>query len=166
MLPDSLTAPAAEIAGALIARRQTVSVAESSAGGLVAAALLSVPGASAYFIGGVVFYSRPGLRAAFGEVDTGLDHGRRSACEQFARYLAAAAAIKHGTDWSVSETGAAGPDGNPYGDPAGHTWVAVRDPAGAIVAEHLLTGQSDRLGNMERFAAHALGALAAAIRAA
>jgi PncC family amidohydrolase len=57
MLPESLTVPAAEIAERLAQRGETVAVAESSAGGLIAAALLSVPGASAYFRGGVVFYN-------------------------------------------------------------------------------------------------------------
>ena len=50
---------AATVAARLIARKETVAVAESSAGGLVSAALLAVPGASAYFLGGAVVYTPP-----------------------------------------------------------------------------------------------------------
>jgi PncC family amidohydrolase len=165
MLPDSLTVPAAEIADLLTDRGETVAVAESSAGGLISAALVSVPGASAYFRGGVVLYTLPGMLEVLGGA-TDLDPGKRSASEPFARFLAAATAAKHEAGWAVSETGASGPTGNPYGDPAGHAWVAVRNPGGDIEAEHVLTGDSDRVANMERFAAHALDKLAAAIRAA
>lgn len=91
--------------------------------------------------------------------------GARGASEPFARCLAQATATKHSASWGVSETGAAGPSGNAYGDPAGHTWVAVRDPTGAIDAQHLLSEDSTRVLNMERFAAHALNVLVTTIRA-
>ena len=160
MLPESLTAPAADIAERLAERGETVAVAESSAGGLIAAALVSVPGASAYFRGGVVFYTREGMQRVLGDV-VDLDPGDRGACEPFARFLAAATAAKHQASWGLAETGASGPTGNRYGDPAGHTWIAVRKPNGDIATEHLLTGEHDRAANMERFAAHALRTLAA-----
>lgn len=166
MLPASLTAPATVIAERLVARGETVAVAESSAGGLIAAALVGVPGASAYFRGGTVFYDGPGLRAMLGDAPTALEPGNRGACEQLARYLADATAAKLRAQWGVSETGASGPSGNPYGDPAGHSWVAVRRPDGSIEAEHVLTGDSDRQANMVAFAARALEKLAAAVRAA
>ena len=158
MLPSALTAPAAEIAGRLKDRGETVAVAESSAGGLVSAALLSVPGASAYYRGGVVIYTLDGAKAILGGASD-LDPGDRGACEPFARWLAASTAGKHGTVWGVSETGASGPDGNRYGDPAGHAWLAVAGPGGTLRAEHLLTGGEDRAANMEAFAAAALGLL-------
>ena len=114
MLPASITVPAAEVADLLIQRGQSVAVAESSAGGLISAGLLSVPGASRYYRGGVVFYTLGGLNAQLGGViDT--DPGRRGACEQLARFLAPATRAKHAADWGVGETGATGPDGNPYG---------------------------------------------------
>ena len=164
MLADSLTAPAVQIAELLTARNETVAVAEVSSGGLIAAALVGVPGASAYFRGGVVLYTVPGAVAMLADA-TDLDPGPRGACESFARFLAHATALKHSANWGVSETGASGPNGNPYGDPAGHTWVAACDPSGAIDAQHLLTGDTDRAANMERFAAHALNTLLMAIRA-
>ncbi len=160
MLPPALTEPAFTIAERLVARSETVAVAESSAGGLIAAALLAVPGASAYFRGGVVFYTHDGVRTMLGDAFTE-DPGRRSSIEPFARALAGAAAAKLDADWGIGETGAAGPSGNPYGDPAGHAWVAVSGPSPAT--EHVLTAAVDRPANMEAFAASALRLLAAAL---
>jgi nicotinamide-nucleotide amidase len=162
VLPDALTDPAAEIARLLADRGQTLGVAESSAGGLVSAALLAVPGASRYYRGGVVSYHLDGARSVLGE-STGLDPGERGATEQFARWLAASAAARHGADWGIGETGAAGPTGNRYGDPPGHAWIAIASPDGELTAEHLLTGGDDRAANMEAFAAAALGALVRAL---
>jgi len=64
-------------------------------------------------------------------------------------------------DWGLAETGATGPSGNPYGDPAGHAWVAVRRPDGTIVARNVLTGDSDRSANMSAFTAAGLELLLA-----
>lgn len=162
MLPDVLTTPAVTIAARLVERGETVGVAESSAGGLICAALLAVPGASAYYRGGTVVYDHGGIRAYLAGA-TDLDPGRRGACEPLARYLAVSAAAKVGADWGVGECGAAGPAGNPYGDPAGHTWVAVAGADGLLQTRHLLTGDDDREANMVRFAAAALGELAVAL---
>lgn len=138
-----------------------MAVAESSAGGLVSAALLAVPGASAYYRGGVVIYTLDGTQAMLAGA-TDLEMGERGACEPFATFLAAAAARKLDADWGVGEAGAAGPTGS-YGEEPGHTWVAVAGPGGFLQAEHLLTGSDDREANMEAFAAKALQALAAAL---
>ncbi len=156
MLPATLTEPAAAIAERLLARGQSVAVAESSAGGLISAALLSVAGASAYYRGGAVIYTRESTRALLGGAVTDLDPGTKGASEPFARYLAAAARATLAADWGVSETGATGPSGNPYGDPAGHAWVGLAGPDGALAATHVLTGDDDRATNMEAFAAAAL----------
>jgi len=133
-------------------RGETVVVAEGSAGGLISAALLSVPGASAYFVGGVVVYTAAAFRAWIaGAVDS---PGRlRGATEPFALHLAEAAAVKLGATWGIGEAGAAGPS-NPYGDPAGHCWVAVAGRATAT--RHVLTGNEDRAENMAAFAVAAL----------
>jgi nicotinamide-nucleotide amidase len=162
VLCDALTDPAADIAVRLVARGQTLAVAESSAGGLISAALLSVPGASAYYRGGLVVYTLDGAKAMLAGA-TDMDPGTRGSCEPFARYLAASAAAKLDADWGVGETGATGPSGNPYGDPAGHAWLAVAGPGGYLHAEHLLTGADDRAANMEAFAVKALQQLAAAL---
>lgn len=165
MLSAALTEPAVVIAEVLKARGQTLAVAESSAGGLISASLLSVAGASAYYRGGLVIYTLEGATAMLAGA-TDLEPGRRGACEPFACYLAASAAAKLDADWGLSETGATGPSGNGYGDPAGHAWLAVAAPDGSVDAQHLLTGTADREGNMETFAATALALLAARVAAA
>ncbi len=160
MLSDALTARAAAIAERLATRGESLAVAESSAGGLNSAALLSVPGASAYYRGGVVIYTRESVKATLaGAVD--MDPGTKGACEPFARYLAASAAARFDADWGLGETGATGPSANPYGDPAGHAWVAVSGPGDVLEAEHVLTGVEDRVANMRAFAERALELLAA-----
>lgn len=166
MLPATLTDPAARAAERLIARGETIAVTESSAGGLISAALLSVPGASAYYKGGIIVYTLDGARNTIGGAAE-LPPGTRSASEPFASYLARAAQAKVGADWGVGETGATGPSGNPYGDPAGHAWIAVAGPdgtgVGGTITEHVLTGDDDRAANMEEFAARALRLLVAAL---
>lgn len=161
MLDQELLERAERLAVVLKASGETVAVAEGSAGGLISAALLSVPGASAYYLGGIVAYTFRAVRAFASPV---LDppEGMRGATEQFAAYLAQAAAIALGSTWAIGEAGAAGPP-NRYGDPAGHGWVAVATAERVVSAKHLLTGSDDRHENMVAFAAGALDLLAAAI---
>ncbi|MBM3347591.1 MAG: CinA family protein [Betaproteobacteria bacterium] len=157
--------PAAEaVARLLKARRETVAVAETSSGGLIAAALLAVPGASAYFMGGAVPYTRQARRSVVNIADEAM-RGIRSASEPYALLLARTARDNLGATWGLSETGAAGPTGNPYGDVAGHTCIAVAGPAGATgTALTLETGLADRLANMRAFARAALELLADELR--
>ena len=162
VLPAELKAAAQRAASLLRARGDTVAVAEGSAGGLVSAALLSVAGASAYYLGGVVVYTAAAYRAWMkGAVEA--PAGMRGATEGFAAHLAAAAVVRLGATWGVGEAGAAGPP-NPYGDPAGHCWLAVAGPAAAT--RHLLTGIVEREQNMVRFAIAALDLLADTVAAA
>jgi PncC family amidohydrolase len=158
----SAPALAERIAARLIAQRQTIAIAESSTGGLVSAALLAVPGASAYFLGGAVIYTQAARRAL---LDIGPDDlaGFRPASERYAALLAQRVRERHGAIWGLGETGAAGPSGNRYGDPAGHTCIAIAGPAERAVT--LRTGQADRPANMEIFALRALEVLAEAIGA-
>jgi nicotinamide-nucleotide amidase len=152
MISRELTEPARRVAERLIVRGETVAVAEGSAGGLVSAALLSVPGASAYYVGGVVVYTAGAHRAWIAgtvEVPAGL----RGATEEFATYIARAASMKVGSTWGIGEAGAAGPP-NRYGDPSGHSWVCVVGPDAA--SRHVLTGLDDRESNMVEFAVAAL----------
>jgi PncC family amidohydrolase len=93
---------------------------ETSAGGLIAAALLTVPGASAYFLGGAVPYTKAARRALLAIPDEAM-HGIHSASEPYALVLARTARERMNASWGLSETGAAGPTGNSYGDDAGHT---------------------------------------------
>src|SRR3984885_3387674 len=121
-------APLAEaLAAELKARKQTVAVAESSAGGLISAALLAVPGASAYFLGGAIVYTgRARMRLL--DIPREAVAGMRSASEPYALLLARTVREQFAATWGLSETGAAGPAANPYGDAVGHTCVAVSGP--------------------------------------
>jgi PncC family amidohydrolase len=148
-----LVATAEKIAAKLIERRQTIAVAESSTGGLISAALLAVPGASAYFLGGGVIYTRDARRILMDIPDDAMK-GIRSASEPYAQLLAGRIRQRFSTDWGLSETGATGPTGNRYGDAAGHSCMAVAGPQTAVTT--LETGSADRLANMHAFAATAL----------
>ncbi|MDB5810767.1 MAG: putative competence-damaged protein CinA like protein [Betaproteobacteria bacterium] len=150
--------PYAEKAGALLkTRKQTVAVAESSAGGLIAAALLAVPGASAYFVGGAVLYTRISWRALRQFRDEQFE-GTTPATEINAQLRARIIRVEFGADWGIGETGAAGPTGGRYGNPAGLACIAI---AGDVErAATVQTGSSDRFANMHAFAAGALQLLA------
>ena len=146
--------PLAEtIAQRLIARRETIAIAESSTGGLVSAALLAVPGASAYFLGGAVVYTKASRAALLGIGEAEMQ-GLRPATEAYALLLARRMRERHGASWGFGETGATGPTGNRYGDPAGHTCIAVSGPSERTAT--LRTGGSDRRSNMQAFTVRAL----------
>jgi nicotinamide-nucleotide amidase len=147
---------AQQIAAKLTERRQTISVAESSTGGLISAALLAVPGASVYFLGGAVVYTREARRLLMDIPDATMK-GIRSASEPYAQLLARQIRQRFSTDWGLSETGATGPTGNRYGDAAGHSCVAVAGPEQSV--RTIETGSADRLANMQVFAATALNLL-------
>jgi nicotinamide-nucleotide amidase len=152
-LSPRLQGLAARAAQLLLAQRETVAVCEGAAGGLISAALLSVPGASNYFLGGGVIYTLAASRGFLaGAVKP--PENLRGASEPWALHLARSAVVKLGANWGIGEGGAAGPTGNRYGDPAGHAWIAI---AGAReVSRHLLTGDDDRVRNMGAFAEAAL----------
>lgn len=154
---------AGRIAARLTARRETVAVAESSAGGLVSAALLAVPGASAYFLGGAVVYTGEARRALIGLDEAGMA-GLRSASEPYAERVAGLVREHHGAAWGLCETGAAGPGGNRYGDAAGHSCLAIAGPVTRRLT--LETGDNDRAANMEAFAAAMLDAFLDALEEA
>src|SRR6266705_4429323 len=151
-----LVGVAEQIAARLLERKQTIAVAESSTGGLISAALLAVPGASAYFIGGGVIYTRDARRVLMDIPDDAMK-GIRSASEPYARLLASQIRTRFATDWGLSETGATGPTGNRYGDAAGHSCIGIAglEPS----AMTLETGSADRLANMHVFASTALNFL-------
>lgn len=159
-MQSALAHAAQDVADILKARRQTVAVAESSSGGLISAALLAVPGASAYFLGGAVVYTGKARMSLMGLPREAVA-GMRSASEPYALLLARTARENLGATWGLSETGAAGPTGNPYGDAAGHTCIAVSGPA--EMAFTLETGDPDRAANMDAFALAALKLLASAL---
>ena len=156
--------PLAGRAAALLkARGDTVAVAEPSAGGLACAALLAVPGASAYFRGGVVAYTRDARRALLGIQDAALD-GVPPNSEPLAALLAGAARDRLGATWGLGETGAAGPTGNRYGHPAGRACLAVAGPLARSLT--LESGSDDRERNMRLFGAQLLRLLVEALESA
>ncbi len=144
---------AKQVAALLKERRQTIAVAESSAGGLLSAVLLAVPGASAYFLGGAVVYTRK-AREVLMQLPREAVSGMRSASEPYALLLARPASARFCASWGLAETGAAGPTGNPYGDSAGHSCIAIAGLAEEVIT--LETGSTDRLANMRAFTAAAL----------
>ncbi len=145
---------AEKIGAALKQRKETIAVAESSAGGLISASLLAVPGASAYFLGGSVVYTRQ-ARAALLNIPADALRDIRPSTEAYAKLLARTARAQLDASWAIAETGATGPTGNRYGDAAGHVCIAVVGPQNerAITME---TGIEDRVANMRAFAKKAL----------
>src|SRR3989442_4630060 len=121
---NELTTMAASLGTLLKERKETIAVAESSAGGLISAALLAVPGASAYFLGGGVIYTQAARRALLRVPDEAVK-GIRSSTEAYALLKARTIRELLGATWGLAETGATGPTGNRYGDLAGHACLAV-----------------------------------------
>ena len=141
------------IAAILKERKETIAVAESSAGGLISAALLSVAGASAYFLGGGVIYTQAARRGLLRVSDDAVK-GIRSSSEPYALLKARTIRELLGATWGLAETGATGPTGNRYGDAAGHACIAVTGPVERTMT--LETGDGDREKNMWAFAKRAL----------
>ncbi len=150
---ETLVPIAAALGERLRAREETVAVAESSSGGLIAAALLAQPGASAYFLGGAIVYTKQ-ARAGLVGITTADMEGLRSSSEPYALMLARRLRENVGATWALVETGAAGPTGNSYGDAAGHSCFAIAGPTER--ARTLETASPDRLANMRAFAQGAM----------
>ena len=158
---SDLSSMAASLGALLRAGGQTVAVAESSAGGLISASLLAVPGASAYFLGGGVVYTHAARRSLLGVPDEAVA-GIRASTEPYALLQARKVRELLGTTWGLAETGATGPTGNRYGDSAGHACLAVAGPVERVLT--LETGQADREANMWAFARAALQLLENCVR--
>lgn len=152
--------PRAErVARLLKERKETITVAESSTGGLLSAALLAVPGASAYFLGGAVVYTQVARRALMDVA--AIPDGMRASTEAYALFAARLARQRFSASWALAETGASGPTGNRYGDAPGHTCIAV---VGSVErAMTLETGMIDRVANMRKFSEAALDLLLKAL---
>lgn len=149
--------PIAEKAGGLLKqKRQTIVVAESASGGLISAALLAVPGASAYFTGGAVLYTARAHKLLL-DLPPDAVKGLRPATEEHTLAVARHTLARFSTTWCLAEHGAAGPTGNRYGDPAGHSCLALAGPLQRAVTVN--TGSADRGSNMHLFARAALALL-------
>ena len=160
-MPSSLAEAGLSVGELLKARKQTIAVSESSAGGLINAALVAVPGASAYYLGGAIVYTGISREQILG-ISRGQMRGIRSASEPYAKLAALCVREKLGATWGISETGASGPTGNRYGDAPGHACIAVSGPLEAALT--IETGSPDREGNMRVFALRALELLESCLR--
>lgn len=160
---ESLTALGTAVGALLTERKQTLAVAESSAGGLINATLVAVPGASAYYLGGCVIYTATGREQLLGITARDMA-GMRSASQAFAQLLAQRVRATLGTTWGLAETGASGPGGNRYGDAPGHACIAVAGPVEAVIT--IDTGSAEREDNMWAFARRAVELLDACVRKA
>ena len=159
----TLTEMSSSLGELLKSTGQTLAVSESAGGGLISATLVAVPGASAYYVGGVVVYTRIAQRGLLQVPDQAME-GIRASSEPYAILNAKTVRESLGTTWALSETGASGPTGNRYGDSAGHSCIAVAGPVErAITVE---TGDSDREANMWKFAAAALELLEECVKEA
>ncbi|PKB84027.1 MAG: damage-inducible protein [SAR202 cluster bacterium Io17-Chloro-G9] len=159
-MPD-LNPLAASVGELLKQREHTLALTESSCAGLISACLVSVPGASAYFRGSAVSYTRVAQQGLLGVPDSAMENIRASS-EPYALLNARTVREKLGTTWALSETGASGPTGNSYGDSAGHACFAVTGPVERSMT--LETGSSDREANMWVFAKTALDLLEQCIK--
>lgn len=137
----------------LIEQNQSISVAESSTGGLIAASLLSVPGASRYFMGGTVIYTAKS-RLEFLDLDRERIKKLKPLTEGMALEFARAARAKLDTTWGIAELGVAGPAGTPYSDDIGISVIAISGPVDASAT--IKTGSNNREENMEIFTDRAL----------
>ena len=151
-MPD-LSSMAASVGALLRETQQTIAVSESACGGLISASLVAVPGASAYYVGGAVIYTRKSQEGLLQVPDRDMVDMRASS-EPYASLNARTIRESLGTTWALSETGASGPTGNRYGDSAGHACIAVAGPVERVIT--LETGVADREANMWTFATAAL----------
>ena len=139
-----------EVSDVLKARGQTIAVAESTTGGLISAQLLSMPGASAYFLGGTIIYTRVS-RNVFLDASAEKLHGVKPLTKEMALFFARQVREKLAATWGIAELGLAGPTGSAYGYEAGNSVIAVSGPVEAAV--RINTGHNDRTRNMEEFTA-------------
>jgi nicotinamide-nucleotide amidase len=158
--------PRAERVGRLLKERgETIAIAESSTGGLISAALLAMPGASAYFLGGAVVYTQT-ARQALMDIGDLKALGMRASTEPYARLLARTARQRFSATWALAESGATGPTGNRYGDAAGHSCLAIVGATKTGTLERAITletGSGDRVANMRAFSVAALDLLLEAL---
>ena len=159
-MPD-LSSMAASVGALLKESDQTLAVSESSCGGLLSACPVVIPGASAYYRGGAVVYTRFAQRGLLQVPDSAMT-GIRASSEPYALLNARTVRESLDTTWALSETGASGPTGNSYGDSAGHACFAVTGPVERAIT--METGDANREANMWVFAKAAFDLLEQCVR--
>ncbi|MEZ5682247.1 MAG: CinA family protein [Erythrobacter sp.] len=154
---------ALRIAELLRGRGEKIAVADGATGGMIAASLLTVPGALDFFVGGGVVYSfraRDVLFALPREAYAGM----RGATEGYALLQARAIRDNFAADWGIAESGSVGGSSHPSGAPAGRSCVAITGPEGFEYTALTQTGSDDRIANMEAFTRAALATLEEVLR--
>ena len=154
---------ALRIADLLRQRGEKVAVADGATGGLVAASLLTVPGALDFFVGGGVVYSFRARDVLF-DLPREAYAGMRGASEDYALLQARAIRDNFGAQWGVAESGSVGGSNHPSGAPAGRSCAAVVGPDGFEFVRVTETGSDERIANMEAFTRAALQTLEDALR--
>lgn len=135
MLPDATLHEAAGLLAALQAREITIATAESCTGGLIAAALTTIPGSSASVLAGFVTYSN-GAKTSMLGVPTGMIESVGAVSEEVARAMVAGALRASGAGLALACTGVAGPGGGSAAKPVGLVWMAAGRQGGTIIAQH------------------------------
>jgi PncC family amidohydrolase len=148
---------AARIAELLRLRGEKVAVADGATGGLIAASLLTVPGALDFFVGGGVVYSLRARDVLFA-LPREAYQGMRGASEDYALLQARAIRENFGADWGLAESGSVGGSSHPTGAPAGRSVAALVGSVGEVCAV-IETGSDDRIANMAAFTRNALDLL-------
>jgi len=154
---------ALRIADLLRQRGEKVAVADGATGGLVAASLLTVPGALDFFVGGGVVYSFRARDILF-DLPRDAYAGMTGASEEYALLQARAIRDNFGAEWGLAESGSVGGSSHPSGAPAGRSCAAMAGPGGFEFTRRTETGSDDRIANMEAFARAALQTLEDALR--
>ena len=162
--PDfaALAETAARIALRLRERGEALAIADGATGGLLSAAILTVPGATGFYRGGGVIYSRRAREVVLG-ISARDAAGMRSVTEDYAVLQARGVAAQFGAEWGLAESGSAGGSVHPGGVGSGKSWAAVAGPGGAIASRLTETGSDLRAANMFAFAGAALALLAQAL---
>ena len=158
---SQLSEVAASVGALLKETGQSISVAASSCGGLISAALVAIPGASDYYVAGSVIYTRVAQRGLLLVPDIAME-GLRASSEPYAQLNARTTRQALNTVWGLAETGASGPTGNRYGDNYGHACIAVAGPVEKVITVE--TGDPDREANMWVFAQRAFALLEECVR--
>ncbi len=153
---------AADVIARAVAHQARIATAESCTGGMIAAALTDVPGASAVFEAGFVTYSNAAKTAMLG-VDPELLSRFGAVSEQTARAMAEGARARAGADVAVSVTGIAGPGGATLGKPVGRVCFAIARRGGATTSETADFGALGRDGVRRAALARALDLIGAAL---
>jgi nicotinamide-nucleotide amidase len=150
---ESLLPLAAEVAELLKKRSETLALSESSMGGLVSAALVAQPGASAFYLGSTVIYTRQAGKALYA-LQGPPAPDVKPLTEPYVAAMAEVVREKFGATWALSEMGASGPSGSPYGPGPGTATIGLAGPKPASTT--VSTGSAERAANMRAFGEAAL----------